>query len=177
MFIERDNMKLKLLSVLLSSLLIVGLTACAESDSKEDSLTSNESMSSSTAVEISADELINSAAADNMTEKAYYADDIFKSNTKKLYGIDYDEIVDGAIAYGDNGSADELSVLKLKEGASAKNLLEARLSNRKTQFENYKPSEMPKLESAQIYETNGFWIMIVSDDTDSIKGKLNNIMG
>ena len=38
MFIERDNMKLKLLSVLLSSLLIVGLTACAESNTKEDSL-------------------------------------------------------------------------------------------------------------------------------------------
>ena len=154
-------------------MLCTAVSACAESNSKADSTSSAES-SASAVNNITADKLIDTAAEESMTQKAYYADDVFRSNVKKLYWIEYDTIEDGAIAYGDNGSADELSILKLKDGTSAQKALEGRLQNRKTQFENYKPSEMPKLEAALIFEVNGYWVLIVSDNAESIKEKIGN---
>ena len=153
-------------------LIAAALIGCSDTSNSSDlSSTSSNTVSDN----LSADDIISHSADTNMTEKAYFSDETFRSNVKKLYGIDYDKLEDGAIAYGNNGTADEISIFKLKDGLSAEKVFNERIEQRKTQFENYKPEELPKIDAAQIFEKNGFWILVISKESDSIKKNIEEM--
>ena len=77
-----------------------------------------------------------------MDASTFYGEDSFTKNTEKLYGIEADKLSDGGILYSSDGNyADEISMLKMADGSSAKSQLADRLSYRLNQYENYKPEQ------------------------------------
>ena len=164
----------KIISIALCA--AIGICMCACSDSESSGSSSESSAAASSESELSAQDILEKAASDTMTEKAFFSDEKFQNNINKLYGIDADKLEDGGIVYGNSGSADEISVIKLKDGSSAKKVLEARVEYRATQFQNYKPSEMPKIDAAQIFEEGGYWFLIIADDPEPIHQTIDDMM-
>lgn len=112
---------------------------------------------------------------ENLDALAVYKEDVFTSNCEKLYGISEEKLEDGGILYASSGGlADEISIIKLSDGGSGRSILEERLSVRKNTFANYKPEEMPKLEKSQIFEVEGYWVMVISDNVDEIAKEIKN---
>ncbi|MDO5125400.1 MAG: DUF4358 domain-containing protein [Ruminococcus sp.] len=111
-----------------------------------------------------------------LDETACFDDGIFRDNCKKLYGIDYSELADGGIMYvSDGGSADEISIIKMKENHErAVQVLEKRAEKRVRDFTGYKPDERAKIENAKIFGLNGFSVLIISDNADSLMKIIEN---
>ena len=105
---------------------------------------------------------------------SYYNDEMFKEHFKKLYGIEYNEISDGAVVYSsDSACASEVSILKADD-KSLNDVLENRVNNRLKTFQGYSPTEVKKIENSCVFEYKGFYILIISDSVDAIKEKMQN---
>ena len=115
-------------------------------------------------------ELVDSIENKLLDKKTYFDDQLFQDNCEKLYGISTDKLADGGLLYSSNGSnADEISVLRTKDGTDCEELLKKRLDSRKQDFDSYRPEELPKLDKAQIFSKDGYSILIISDDAQAIR--------
>lgn len=171
---QEITMYKKIISIAICAVIGVSVCGCSGSDSKSSSV--KDTAVSSSVSELTAKDILEKAASDTMTQKAFFEDEKFQNNISKLYGIEADKLEDGGIVYGDNGSADEISVIRLKDENSAKKVLEARVEYRATQFQNYKPSEMPKINAAEIFEEGGYWFLIIADDPGAIHQTIDEMM-
>ena len=85
-------------------------------------------------------------------------------------------IDDGAVLQtASGGVADEVSVLHLKKSEDvsiARQKLEARVTERRNQFNGYKPEEVYKLDNARVVVQGNYAALIVSDDADTIEAAL-----
>lgn len=79
------------------------------------------------------------------------------------------DIVESAIYEGSGATAEEIIVLKCsseQETAKAKKMMEERIEEQKESFEDYVPTEIPKLESAVIKTGGVYAVLSVSGDSD-----------
>ncbi|MGN0623985.1 MAG: DUF4358 domain-containing protein [Oscillospiraceae bacterium] len=175
-----------------ASLLICAAVASAAmtgcSSAKAESSGSTESTESQAAASVQESEksakdiLQEISSADeavNFNASAYFDDDIFKKNCKKLYSFDIDKLSDGGIIYVDSGGlADEISLIKPADGDTAYALkaLEARKQLRIQDFTGYKPEELDKIENAQIFEAGGYAVFIISDNAEQLAEKIRTMM-
>jgi hypothetical protein len=116
---------------------------------------------------------------ENLDTSVYYSDETFKKNSKKLYAIEYTDLSDGGIIYNASGGvADEVSIIKPADGDTdyAVKALEARQQVRIQDYTGYKPEEISKIESANIYSEDGWAVFIISDNADDIADKLNKLL-
>ena len=70
-------------------------------------------------------------------------------------------------------SADEISILA--GDSDCEKLLKDRVDRRVSDFEGYKPDELDKIRSAEVFEYGGLWIMIISDKSDNIRSDIQAI--
>lgn len=112
--------------------------------------------------------------AADMNATAVFGDDVFTANCEKLYGEPAENFTDGGIMYVSSGaSADKISVLA--GDSDCEKLLKDRVDRRVSDFEGYKPDELDKIRSAEVFEYGGLWIMIVSDKSDNIRSDIQAI--
>ncbi len=166
----RNSLIRKTLICGLCALMITGLAGCKSESSSSAVESKAESVSQK--AEVNAKQILQKCEDSSMTQSAYYGNDTFNNVTEKLYGIEIDKIYDGGIICGEDGSADEVSVLKLADGSSATELLEERLEQRKELFKDYKPEEIPKLDKAEVFEHNGWNCLVISENASEIKDKI-----
>ena len=166
----RNSLIRKTLICGLCALMITGLAGCKSESSSSAVESKAESVSQK--AEVNAKQILQKCKDSSMTQSAYYGNDTFNNVTEKLYGIEIDKIYDGGIICGEDGSADEVSVLKLADGSSATELLEERLEQRKELFKDYKPEELPKLDRAEVFEKNGWNCLVISENASEIKDKI-----
>ena len=113
----------------------------------------------------------------HMDASTFYGEDSFTKNTEKLYGIEADKLSDGGILYSSDGNyADEISMLKMADGSSAKSQLADRLSYRLNQYENYKPEETKKIQAAKIFQAGDYWVLVISDNADEISDEITDMI-
>ena len=154
------------------------MTGCYsdENSSTTDSVTSSISSSTKIKEDKTAKDILSEIENENLDGSAFYGEKTFSDNCKNLYGADESAFSDGGIIYATSGGlADEVSMLKLKDGSSAENYLTARLEARKTTFKNYKPEESYKLDKAVIFQNGDWWVLIISDKSDEISGKIKSL--
>lgn len=123
--------------------------------------------------------LADQSGGKNLNSFAFFDDDIFKNNCEKLYGISYEELNDGGIVFAGNGGlADEVTILKSKDGNIKKltSILESRIERRIGDFTGYKPTEISKIEKADAFECGGFAILIISDNGEALKHQIKAII-
>ena len=85
-------------------------------------------------------------------------------------------IDDGAVLQtAGGGVADEVSVLHLKKSEDvsiAKKKLEDRVTERRNQFNGYKPEEVYKLDNARIVVQGNYVALLICNDADNVEAAL-----
>lgn len=102
-----------------------------------------------------------------------YVDDAQFSN---FYRIDTEKIADKSMYVGTRASAEEITVIRMKDAADiqlAKDAIAERLEDQRLAFENYQPGEMVKLQGAQIYTHGAYVMLVVADDTSKAEKAFN----
>ncbi len=162
------------LRILCAAAAMVMLGSCGGEDSKADSGKSSQNSetaesSQTEESEVTAKEVLSAIDNELLDGDAYYGEETFDNNCPKLYGIEADKLTDGGIIFATSGgNADEISMIKPADG-KGKQILESRLSSRSRDFETYKPEEMPKIDSAEIFSAGGYDVLIISEDASSLK--------
>lgn len=142
------------------------LCACSQKNTDNDSEVQN------VGAEVIFSKVSESGQAEVLDEQLLKGDSEFDENCEKLFGVDVREISDGGVMFVSSGSgADEISVLKCD---NAKELLEKRRQQRYSDFEGYAPDELEKIENAVIFEYKGEYILIISDNAESLKNLVIN---
>lgn len=82
-----------------------------------------------------------------------------------------DDIIDSYSAYicGSAGFPDEIAVFKLKDSANMQQVKEAIANRRETlvaNFKDYRPEEMPKIDSSVLFTKGDYVIFVVSGEND-----------
>lgn len=101
-----------------------------------------------------------------------FVDDQFSN----FYRIDEAKVADKSMYVGTRASAEEITVIRLKDAADvelAKSAMAERLQDQKIAFENYQPGEMAKIESAKIYTHGAYVMLVVADDTSKAESAFN----
>jgi hypothetical protein len=119
-----------------------------------------------------AEALIGGVVFDDQMEAA--SDDAFYA----LYAVDpADESVADFVLYASTGAtAEEVAVIEARDAESAPAVLEfarARVASQKTEFENYAPEEMAKLNDPVLLRAGRYVILCLSNDNASAE----NIIG
>lgn len=121
--------------------------------------------------------ILSQISDDKLDGSAFYGDETFSSNCKKLYGAEEGTFSGGGIIYATSGGyADEVSMLKTADGTSAKKYLDARLESRMTTFKNYNPDEVKKLEASEIFQCGDWWVLVISDNHEKIADQIKTII-
>ena len=98
------------------------------------------------------------------------------------YYIDPATLEDYAIYMADyaTGNADEIAMFQVKESdqmTTVKSLINDRISDLKVRYEDYKPEEMPKIESAIIEEKGNYIFLVISPDNEKAQEVLDQLLG
>lgn len=170
----------KILPLMCSASLLFAMTGC--SDKAESSSSSKDNGNQSEASSVTAQEILTDVkdkfGGDKIDSAAFFTDDLFKKNCKKLYATEYEKLSDGGIIYaGSGGWADEVSLIKPADGDydRAVNALEARRDMRITDFTGYKPDEISKIESCEIFVSGDYAVLIISDDASDIAQEIKSL--
>ena len=153
-----------------AAVVISSMAGCRDADSSSKAESTADSVLQK--ADVNAAEILQKCKNSSMTQSAYFGNDAFDNAVDKLYGIEIEKIYDGGIICAEDGSADEVSVIRLTDGSSATELLEERLEQRKELFKDYKPEEIPKLDKAEVFEQNGWNCLVISENASEIKDKI-----
>lgn len=111
------------------------------------------------------------AAADSILSGASFKDQLAAIDKtmalSRLYGLDEANIEAAAFYTNSNSTAEEIAVIKVSSAdytATVKDAFAKRVSDQKEACKDYLPDEMPKLESAVIYENGNYVVLCVSED-------------
>ena len=164
-FKNRCHITAVLVAGVLGISMVTGLTACGSSDGKAQVKCLDIVKACSEA-----------ASEGSLNEWYSYGEDAYDDSFDSLYGVRFDMIDDGAVLQtAGGGVADEVSVLHLKKSEDvsiAKKKLEDRVTERRNQFNGYKPEEVYKLDNARVVVQGNYAALIVSDDADTIEAAL-----
>lgn len=89
-----------------------------------------------------------------------------------------EKVSEFAIYYSTETTADELTVVVLKDKNDVeelKNVMKNYISTRISQFENYGPEEVPKLQSAKIISKDNYVALIVCDNPEEISAGFKEV--
>ncbi len=96
------------------------------------------------------------------------------------YGVAREDILDGSVYLSAGATAEEASVLVLKDADTAATVLEALQAHvdlQKESYESYLPAEIPKLDNARLVTHGNSVVLVVpadSDAADTVVDKLSD---
>lgn len=89
-----------------------------------------------------------------------------------FYRLDEEKVADRAMYTGSRATAEEVTVIRMKNEADvqlAKDAMAERLEDQRIAYENYVPEELPKIENAAIYSQGAYVILVVANDTSKVE--------
>ena len=95
-----------------------------------------------------------------------------------LFGIDASEVSEAAYYAASAAVADEILVVQLASGASASSIrsdFEGRQAVQAEDYEDYVPSEVPKINNAVIYQNGDIMVFCVSNDASAVRSTLDSL--
>lgn len=116
-----------------------------------------------------------SEVSDRLLKEITYQDDLSKidlDTAAMFFNLSDIDIKDAAIYETSGWTAEEIVVIECSsasEADKAKAMLETRLEEQKTNYVDYVPEEMEKLNAAVIVESGNFAILSVSNEPDKAK--------
>lgn len=148
-------------------ILTVTMSGCSSNNSNQTTLKSASEVMASTLKEVTDTDI---------SVTVSYTEDKYTDNFDRLYGVEKGLVSDGAIAYAELGkSADEISILVAgseDDVDSLKSALEARIEQRKKDFNGYAPAEVSKLENAVVFTEGRYVTLVICDNPSDVKKEL-----
>ena len=147
----------RLTAMMLTAALCLGLTACGGSGTADGKQPPAADVVTAVAAQV--------AFKDNMA----LVDQALFSN---FYRIDQEKVADTAMYTGSRATAEEVTVIKMKNATDvqlAKDAFAERLADQKLAYENYVPEELPKIENAVVYTNGAYAILVVANDTSKVE--------
>ena len=95
---------------------------------------------------------------------------------ERFYDMDDGDVVRAILYYGTGATAEEICILQCKDEKTAEKAEEnarTHIQNQKTSFENYVPSEIPKLDDAVVESSGVYVIVVVSKDASTAQSIIN----
>ncbi len=92
--------------------------------------------------------------------------------------MDYDKIYDYVFSYSEEGYADEIVVIQVKDSEDAKELkddLEERLASRKATFATYNVDEGSKFEGATVLSKGNYLVLLIGNQAQNAKYEFNKL--
>lgn len=86
-----------------------------------------------------------------------------------IYGISEEEVEEYAAYVSTGATAEEITVIKAKDEATAKSIkekLSERVKAQKSSFESYIPKEVEKIDNAIVYQEGVYVILSISNDSE-----------
>ena len=146
----------KFLAVVLTVAACLSMASCGKSDSGKQPAAAD----------------VVKAVADNLTfqDEMMSVDQAAISN---LYNIDMEKVDEISMYTSSTRStASEVTVIKMKDAADiqlAKDAAAERIEDQKIAYESYVPEEMVKIEGAVTYTHENYLILVMADDTSTVK--------
>ena len=153
-------MFLRVLCVITSALTVLttlSMTSCG-ADNAISSEASESAVTSTADSGKTAKDILSAIEGDHMDASTFYGEDR------------------GILYSSDGNYADEISMLKMADGSSAKSQLADRLNYRLNQYENYKPEETKKIQAAKIFQAGDYWVLVISDNADEISDEITDVI-
>ncbi len=153
-------------------------TSCSGGDS---SLSSESS--SVAAANVSCEEIMSSllSEAENMPacSELKFTDNTFADSYEKyLTLLSPDDVEDFYFVYSDTATADEIMVVRLKDGADVSKLesaLEKRTERRRKQFDTYDPEEAKRTGLAKIESVGPYVVYVICDNSGEVVDRFEEI--
>lgn len=97
-----------------------------------------------------------------------------KTQFAYLSTLDYGKVDNFFMAYAADGNqhADEIAVIAVKDAAdvkAAERSLKEHMERRRALYEQYDPSQLPRIDGAQIFTSGRYAVLILSDKQDAVK--------
>ena len=155
----------KILAFSLAALLALSMTACSGGNESSSSGGSSSSTPSASTASASAADL-----AKQMVDATTFNDEMIQISEDVV--PNYYNLPDGVDDYcvylcPTGATVEEISVFHLADGAVAdmRTEIERHVDARTTEYESYRPEEIPKLDNAAIVESKDYIAVIIADDT------------
>ena len=115
-------------------------------------------------------ELDPSTAVEKMSEEITFTDQfapLDSENANRVYGVDADLVEDSTAMVGSGATAESIAMFKAVDAKSAQDIekqLEVFIDGYIEGYSDYKPEEVPKLESAIIERKDVYVVLCISAD-------------
>ena len=180
----------KILALLLTGLLAVGLTACSGGEESSSSSTSAESSSSTSSESTSSSSETSSESSEDASAAAVDLDALIEQIQTEveipsltpaddellqtIYGIDPADVEDyaGGFSMMNVHAADVMIVKAKPDTADAVRAgLESRIEAQKRAFENYLPDQYEAANSAEVEQYGDYLVLVIlADEADTVRG-------
>lgn len=120
-------------------------------------------------------ELDPSTAVEKMSEEITFTDQfapLDSENANRVYGVDADLVEDSTAMVGSGATAESIAMFKAVDAKSAQDIekqLEVFIDGYIEGYSDYKPEEVPKLESAIIERKDVYVVLCISADNEAAK--------
>ena len=167
----------RILALILSLLLLIGLAACKKAEDSDAAQKNGESENAAFET-VSMYDLSKAMEDAAQFEKMNYrssADDAPQDAFSYISTMDYEKIDAFFITYASNKetpNADEICVIAVKNAddvGEAEASLRAHREKRVAQYENYAPNQVEKVENALIFSHAQYAVLIISDDNAPVR--------
>ena len=127
-------------------------------------------------------ELDPSTAVEKMSEEITFTDQfapLDSENANRVYGVDADLVEDSTAMVGSGATAESIAMFKAVDAKSAQDIekqLEVFIDGYIEGYSDYKPEEVPKLESAIIERKDVYVVLCISADNDAAKSIVSDTL-
>lgn len=95
-----------------------------------------------------------------------------ESNFKYISNLDYDKVDSYFVSYSEDGLADEIAVIAVKDAADvkeAKASLEEHKQDRYKLLEQYEPEQVKRIEDGLVFTNGRYAVLIICDNSSKVK--------
>lgn len=114
-------------------------------------------------------------AADKSLPSMLYASSVEEdagSNFEHISDLDYSKVDSYFVSYSEDGLADEIAVIAVKDAADvkeAKESLEDHRQDRHKLLEQYEPEQVKRIDDGIVFTSGRYAVLVICDDTDAVK--------
>lgn len=112
---------------------------------------------------------------DQLKSQLTFTEELAPVSDKKIaaiYDFDEDDLIDFWCERGAGATAEEIIILEANDSSTAKQLKDKLEDHRASQiktYENYVPTEVPKLQKAPLLRQGKYLVFVVNQDSDKVK--------
>lgn len=108
------------------------------------------------------------------------AEEDAEENFKHISDMDYEKVDSFFVSYSEDGLADEITVIAVKDAAdvkAAKESLKSHRQDRRKLFEQYEPEQVKRIDDGIVFTSGRYAVLIICDDGGAVRAAFEKAVG